>query len=178
MSTTTSASVASAPTNGCAANLYDTPVHDAVCALPYSKANIKIMEACCGDTDIVSYYDNCGLYCLAIDQTVGELSKCFIKEGAADSAPFCRGNTTATATATSHKIAATADATVINAKSTGTDASESGSSSSGTSSSGSSKSTSSDSAAPGVKAQPVVSTLGLALGALLFSATAFGAFQI
>ncbi|KAK7403742.1 hypothetical protein QQX98_010481 [Neonectria punicea] len=185
MSTTTTASAAA--TNGaCGSTLYDTPVHDAVCALPFSSNNTKIMAACCGDANVVSYYDDCGLYCLAIDQTVAELTECLLKEGAGDANVFCRGNTTDTATATKDgKLAATASASVVvtagsssdddddDSDATQTDDSDSDSTSTSTSSS-----TASDNAAPGVHPQPFVSTLGLALGALLFSATAIGAFQI
>ncbi|KAI5459300.1 hypothetical protein BGZ63DRAFT_390678 [Mariannaea sp. PMI_226] len=183
MSSTTSA--LSAPTNGCAANLYDTPVHDAVCALPYSKNSTDIMIACCGKADVVSYYNDCGLYCLAIDQTVGDLISCFLDKGASDASVFCRGKKSATATGEDKVPAATASASVVHSagSSTSTDSSDSESSSDSSSASKSStssgsKSTGSGNAAPGSHPQPVVTTIGLVIGALLFSATTFGAFQI
>ncbi|KPM44993.1 hypothetical protein AK830_g1516 [Neonectria ditissima] len=188
MSTTTTAS-ASATNGACGSTLYDTPVHDAVCALPYSANHTDIMAACCGDANVVSYYNDCGLYCLAIDQTVAELTACLLKEGAGDADVFCRGNTTDTATATKDgKLAATASASVVvtaGASSGSDDDDDDDSDSTKTDASGtdatstsSSTSTASDNAAPGVHPQPFVSTLGLAIGALLFSATAIGAFQI
>lgn len=184
MSTTVSSASASASAGSCGATLYDIPIKDAVCAMPYSKNHTSIMAACCNDADVVSYYNNCGLYCLALDQTIAELTKCLYKEGAADSAVFCSGNTTDTATATADgKLAATASATVVvaggsteSSKSDSTDKSSESDASS--TSSSSSSSTNSDSAAPGVRPQSGVSTLGLAIGALLFSATAIGAFQL
>ncbi|KAH7013265.1 hypothetical protein EDB80DRAFT_762019 [Ilyonectria destructans] len=185
MSTTVSSASASASVGSCGATLYDIPIKDAVCAMPYSKNHTSIMAACCNDADVVSYYNNCGLYCLALDQTIAELTKCLYKEGAADSAVFCSGNTTDTATATADgKLAATASATVVvsggsteSSKSDSSDSTDKSSDSDATSTSKSS-STNSDSAAPGVRPQSGVNTLGLAIGALLFSATAIGAFQL
>ncbi|KAH6887531.1 hypothetical protein B0T10DRAFT_489896 [Thelonectria olida] len=184
MSSTTS--VASAPTNGCSANLYDTPSGDHACALPYSKNATDILIACCGKADVVSYYNECGVYCLAIDQTVADLISCFKDEGASDASIFCRGNGTDTASKTQGSIAKTASASIIHtAGSTITSSSDSDdksddddSDSTSTASGSSSSSTNSDNAAPGVHPQGVVSTLGLTIVGLLFSATLFGAVQI
>ncbi|KAL6404592.1 hypothetical protein AUP68_11414 [Ilyonectria robusta] len=74
MSTTVSSASASASAGSCGATLYDIPIKDAVCAMPYSKNHTSIMAACCNDADVVSYYNNCGLYCLALDQTIAELT--------------------------------------------------------------------------------------------------------
>ncbi|KAF7539474.1 hypothetical protein G7Z17_g12416 [Cylindrodendrum hubeiense] len=191
MSTTVSSAAASATVGSCGSTLYDIPIKDAVCALPYSKNHTEILASCCGDADVVSYYNNCGLYCIALDQTVAELTACLLKEGAANQDVFCSGNTTDTATATagSGKLAATASATVVVSGSESSsssnddddkdsDSSDSSSDSDATSTSKSSA-TNSDNAAPGViRPQSSVSTLGLAIGALLFSATAIGAFQL
>lgn len=142
------------------------------------------MIKCCGDADVVSYYNDCGLYCLAIDQTVGDLIKCFLSEGAADSAVFCRGNKTDEATGTHTSLAKTASASVVHAAGStstgdsGSDSSSKDGDSTSTASGSSSSSTSSDSAAPGVQPKPVVSTLGMTIGALLFSAALFGAVQV
>ena len=97
MSTTTT-SVSPSASSTCGVNLYDTPVRDAVCAMSYSDENIKYMQACCKDADIVSYYDDCGLYCQALDQTIDDLTSCLYDEGAAYQDVFCTGANNATAT--------------------------------------------------------------------------------
>ncbi|KAJ2993857.1 hypothetical protein NUW58_g1722 [Xylaria curta] len=101
------------PTASACANLYDTPVNDAVCAMPLANNHTEIMSACCKKADVVSYYNGCGLYCLAVDQTVMELTDCLYSQGAAWEAVFCKGNVTATATATSGGIPASASASVV-----------------------------------------------------------------
>ncbi|KAH7161585.1 hypothetical protein EDB81DRAFT_879904 [Dactylonectria macrodidyma] len=189
MSTTVSSSAAASATGGsCGATLYDIPIKDAACALSYSKNHTSILAACCGDANVVSYYNGCGLYCLAIDQTVAELTECLYNEGAANPDVFCNGNTTDTATATADgRLAATASASVVvtagSSSSTGSsddDDDDDSSSTSGSDATSTDKSsaTNSDSAAPGFHPQSSVSTLGLAISALLFSATAIGAFQL
>ncbi|KAH9987665.1 hypothetical protein F4779DRAFT_632338 [Xylariaceae sp. FL0662B] len=167
--------VKAAPTASTACtNLYDTPVRDAVCAMPFANNNTEIMSACCKKADVVSYYNNCGLYCLAIDQSIADLTKCLYEKGAAWEAVFCRGNETATATATdggaiptsaSASVVVTADASPTGKDEDGNDNDES-------------KPTASEGAAPSIKPQTTTSLLGFAIGALLFSATAFGAIQI
>ncbi|KAH6887418.1 hypothetical protein B0T10DRAFT_489773 [Thelonectria olida] len=163
----TSAS-ATASSTACS-NLYDTPVHDAVCAMPYGGNHTDIMSTCCKDAKVVSYYNDCGLYCLAKGQTVSDLVQCLYKNGAAWEDVFCRGNASASATATGEdKIPASASASVIS----------SGKSSKTKSSESDSTATSSEGAAPGVKPHSGVSTLGLTIAGLVFSATLFGALQV
>ncbi|KAH7151675.1 hypothetical protein B0J13DRAFT_546621 [Dactylonectria estremocensis] len=191
MSTTVSSSAAASATAGgsCGATLYDIPIKDAACALSYSKNHTSILAACCGDANVVSYYNGCGLYCLAIDQTIAELTECLYDEGAASPDVFCNGNTTDTATATADgRLAATASASVVvtagSSSSTGSsddddnDNDSSSTSGSDATSTDKSSATNSDNAAPGFHPQSSVSTLGLAISALLFSATAIGAFQL
>ncbi|CAM1505882.1 Fc.00g115190.m01.CDS01 [Cosmosporella sp. VM-42] len=188
MSSTTSSAAATSSISQCGSTLYDTPVQDASCAIAYGGNHTDIMVACCKDAKVVAYYDNCGLYCQALDQSVADLANCMFDEGAAWADVFCSPNGTATVTATKEAaVPATASASVIASggskvdgdddKSTKTDDS-SDSDATGTSTSDSSKSTNSDNAAPGTKPPSGISTLGLAIGALLFSATALGAFQI
>ncbi|KAI1843678.1 hypothetical protein JX265_008495 [Neoarthrinium moseri] len=168
MSTTTS--VAASPT--CAASLYDIPVQDAACAIAYGGNHTDIMSNCCKSADVVSYYGNCGLYCLAEGQNVKELTDCLHEQGAGWGDVFCRGNETATATATGAALPTSADASVA--------ASGAGGSKTGdkTSSGASSTSSSTGNAAPRTSPDFNVSTLGLTIGALLFSATALGAFSL
>lgn len=75
MSTTSAAAVPTTTSSTtCAANLYDTPVRDIACAMPYSDDNIDRLKKCCKGADIISYYDDCGLYCLALEQSAEELT--------------------------------------------------------------------------------------------------------
>lgn len=119
----------------CAAQLYNIPVQDASCAIPYdSSANATdIMSGCCNAAAVVSYYDNCGLYCLAEGQSVEDLTSCLMQSGAQPQNVFCRGNVTATATGSSNEIPPSAQATVVSGGS-GSSGGGSGSSSSGGSS--------------------------------------------
>lgn len=96
MSRTTTTSSPS-PTGACG-NLYDTPIRDAVCAMPFSNTHIGYMSTCCKDAEVVSYYDDCGLYCQAKGQSVEDLIKCLYDEGAKWEDVFCRGSEQATAT--------------------------------------------------------------------------------
>ncbi|KAF4825289.1 hypothetical protein CGCTS75_v009687 [Colletotrichum tropicale] len=172
VATATSSGAAATSTAICSSNLFNTPIQDSNCAMPYGSNHTDIMKACCKDADIVSYYDNCGIYCLAIDQTVAELTKCLFDNGAPDTGVFCRGNVSSSATATGNSDPpASAGASIV--------ASGGGSRESSTSGSGSSSSSSSSAnAAPGVYAPAGVSTLGMTIGALLLSAATFGALQI
>lgn len=159
-----------AATSTACSNLYDTPVQDAACAMPYGGNHTKIMLACCNDADVVSYYNDCGLYCLAVDQTVSDLSDCLYGKGAPWGDVFCKGNNSATATATGQvKIPASASASVISSDTASKSKESDEAAASATSSKG---------AAPGMTPQSGVNTLGLAIGALLLSATMFGALQV
>ncbi|KAF4332023.1 hypothetical protein FBEOM_14189 [Fusarium beomiforme] len=183
MSSTVSTAVA-APSTGCAALLYDIPNKDNTCAMPYKNNNTDIMAKCCGDAQIVAYRDDCGIYCVAVDQTIGELSKCLFSNGAPDADVFCSGSKKTTKTKDA-EVPATAQASAISAddnkskddSSTGTAASGT-STSTGTSTASSSTSTESGNAAAGFAPKSSISTLGLAIGALLFSSVAAGAFQL
>ncbi|KAK7431638.1 hypothetical protein QQZ08_001856 [Neonectria magnoliae] len=150
-------------------NLYDTPIQDAVCAMPYGGNHTELMLSCCKEADVVSYYNDCGLYCLAVDQSVADLSDCLYGKGAAWEDVFCKGNESATATATGKvKIPASASASILS-----TAASQSKKDKDEESSA-----TSSEGAAPGTAPRSGISTLGLSIGTLLLSATVFGALQV
>ncbi|KAI4868796.1 hypothetical protein F4820DRAFT_88680 [Hypoxylon rubiginosum] len=175
MSTTTSLSApAASTTSQCGATLYNIPVDDAACAMPSGGNHTDVLSACCGDADVVSYYDGCGLYCLAAGQTVDDLTTCLFTHGAGWSDVFCNKNGTSTATATDAALPTSAGASVVASHGATHTSGESGGSSSETSGA-----TDSPAAAAGLRPEfGSVSTLGLTIGALLFSATAFGAFQL
>ncbi|KAL3492036.1 hypothetical protein BJX62DRAFT_114487 [Aspergillus germanicus] len=75
------------------------PVQDAACGLPNTGNGSSIMDKCCGVADVSKYNDDCGLYCLAQGQNVGDLLSCIEDAGATPGQFFCSGNQTATATA-------------------------------------------------------------------------------
>ncbi|KDN67733.1 hypothetical protein CSUB01_06729 [Colletotrichum sublineola] len=172
-----SAPPAASSTPVCTSNLYDTPSQDRVCAMPLAGNHTAIMSACCRDADVVSYYDGCGIYCLALGQSVRDLQDCLFDQGAGYTAVFCRdnGDVNASATATGNvPPPASAQASVVASGGAGDD-DDDGKSPSGSGAS----STSSPNAAPAALHAPGgVSTLGLTIGALLLSAATFGALQI
>ncbi|CAJ2503045.1 Uu.00g104390.m01.CDS01 [Anthostomella pinea] len=172
MSSTTTAASAT-PSVACSSNLYDIPVTDAACAVAFGGNHTDVMSGCCKSADVVSYYDDCGLYCLAADQSVKALQDCLFAGGMAWQSVFCNAGVNATATATDASVPATAQASVVSSgdssSSDGGDDGKGGSDSSPTSSEG---------AGPRLQPDFSVSKLGLTIGALLFSATALGAFQL
>ncbi|KAK2046760.1 hypothetical protein LZ31DRAFT_443190, partial [Colletotrichum somersetense] len=166
----------------CSSNLYDTPSQDRVCAMPLAGNHTAIMSACCGDADVVSYYDGCGIYCLALGQSVRDLQDCLFDQGAGYTAVFCRdnGDVNASATATGNvPPPASARASVVASGGPGDgDDNGDGDSASGSGSGGASSTSSPNAAPAGLRAPGGVSTLGLTIGALLLSAATFGALQI
>ncbi|OBR10401.1 hypothetical protein CH63R_06093 [Colletotrichum higginsianum IMI 349063] len=181
--TATGTSAAAAPsTTACGSRLYDTPVQDRVCAMPYGGNHTDIMSACCRDADVVAYYDNCGLYCLALGQSIKDLQDCLFEQGAGYTDVFCRdnGNVNASATATGNpdQPPASAQASVVASGGGGGDDKDGGDNTASGTGSGASSTSSPNAAAGGLHAPAGVSTLGLTVGALLLSAATFGALQI
>ncbi|KAI1661822.1 hypothetical protein F4813DRAFT_174137 [Daldinia decipiens] len=159
-------------TSSCGVQLYIIPVKDAACAVPATGNNTEIMGSCCGAADIVSYYDGCGLYCLAAGQTVGSLSDCIREKGTYPGDIFCNQNATATATDTGAPLPTSAGASIVATPSSGSTPTQSDGDSSPSS-------TESPAAAAGLRSEyTTVTTLGCAIAALLFSATAFGTLQL
>ncbi|KAL4950598.1 hypothetical protein BDW69DRAFT_197156 [Aspergillus filifer] len=115
MSTTTTTAIAA--TSTCHQQLYNIPTHDAACAMPKNSTYASLMENCCGSASVTSY-SNCDYYCLAENQTVGDLAECLIK-GSEAGEVWCNSaaNATATATASSNGTATGS----ANASSTSTD---------------------------------------------------------
>ncbi|KAK5633310.1 hypothetical protein RRF57_009024 [Xylaria bambusicola] len=164
------------PSSACGVNLYDIPISEPGCAVAFSSAHQDAMEACCKSADVISYYDNCGLYCVAADQTIKELQDCLFGEKVAYNEVFCNAQNNATATNTDPDIPATASASVVSGgddnDNNNSDGDNSNNDGNGT------KPSNTDSAAPRLAPGMSVSKTGLTIGALLFSAIAFGAFQI
>lgn len=184
MSATITSAPATTSITNCGALLYDIPVVAPACALPFGGNHTDILEACCKDASIVAYRDNCGMYCAALGQSADDLIRCFRSQGAGDAAPFCNVVSSAVSeSATADpSVPTTAAASAIGGKgSDKDDDKETASGSDKATQSGSatgSKASNTDNAAPGVKSPSTVSTFGLVIGALLFSATTFGALQI
>ncbi|RYP27618.1 hypothetical protein DL767_007623 [Monosporascus sp. MG133] len=182
--TTTTTGGTATQTGSCGATLYDIPAPDVACAVPFSVGDndyTDIMTRCCGAADVVSYRGDCGLYCLAVDQSVTELTECLHDAGAAWGDVFCNANGTATATAPGDaEVPATASASVVaTGSANGGDGTGDGEPEDGNADNADAPDAEdSPAAAPGLRPEFGVSTLGLTIGALLFSATAFGAFQV
>ncbi|KAI0467562.1 hypothetical protein F4859DRAFT_517997 [Xylaria cf. heliscus] len=175
---TVSTSATPTATPACA-NLYEIPISEAGCAVSFAGEGHKdAMEACCKSADVVSYFNDCGLYCVAADQTIKDLQDCLFNEKVAYQDVFCNAANNATATNTNPDIPATASASVV--------ASGSGSDKDGDDKDGDDKDGNDDgkddgdkdSAAPRLAPEFGFSMTGLTIGALLFSAMAFGAVQI
>lgn len=174
--TSSSSSLGSAkPTtsSACGTTLYDIPVQDAACAMPYGGNHTTLMLGCCkGDADVVSYADDCGLYCRASGQSVDDLTACLYGAGAAWEDVFCRGNGTATATGASG-----ADATALPSGASVVTSDSSKKTSSGSSSS--SSETGSSSAAAGRVASGLGITMGgVTVSVVLASGFLLGALQL
>lgn len=170
----TSTTASTGATNTCTSpSLYDIPVNDTACAIPFGGNHTDVMSNCCKSADVVSYNDNCGLYCLVIDQTVSDVTQCLYGDGIGWADAFCRGdgNDTATATAGSGGALATGASVISNGD--GASASKTGDSSSS-----SSTGSSSSNAAAGVAPMKGFGTTGLAVSGMLLSSVLFGVLQL
>lgn len=192
---TSTVSSAAAATSTTCPGLYILPTYNANCAMPYGGNHTDIMTTCCGSAQVVSYHDNCGLYCLAVDQTIQDLVLCLYANGAKYSEVFCSNDNNATASGDISSIPTGYDASVvvgthtgIITTHTGTITTHTGTGTAATATTGTAKSDStktassgtstSKSAASETRPQAMVNKLGLAIGALLVSAVAFGVQQI
>ncbi|KAK2757940.1 hypothetical protein FQN54_004346 [Arachnomyces sp. PD_36] len=79
---------------------YQIPVNDSSCAIPTSDKYTSLMEKCCGSAPVTTYDNDCASYCLAIDQTVKELTDCLYDDGkgVAWQNVWCSGGVNDTAT--------------------------------------------------------------------------------
>lgn len=168
VSTATSTSGSASATNTCGGpSLYDIPVNDTACAVPAGGNHTDVMSQCCKTADVVSYNDDCGLYCLALDQTVDDITECLFSNGIAWQDGFCSGTGNDTATATENSSPTATGASVVSGAS--------GASKTGSSSSSSSTSDSDSSAAVPVRG---ISALGVTVSGLLLSSVMLGVLQL
>ncbi|GAW17586.1 hypothetical protein ANO14919_070450 [Xylariales sp. No.14919] len=167
--TITSSGSTPSSTTSPACNLYEIPITEPGCAVSFGSQHQDAMSACCKSAAVISYFNDCGLYCAAADQTIKELQDCLFGEKVAYQDVFCNAQNNATATNTDPELPATASASVVaggdDGDNKGDDDDKPSPSDSG-------------SAAPRLAPELHVSKTGLTIGALLFSAMAFGAFQI
>ncbi|KAI0019257.1 hypothetical protein F4780DRAFT_456933 [Xylariomycetidae sp. FL0641] len=186
MSTTTTSAASATTSAVCGPQMYDIPVTEAACAVPFGGNHTDVMGNCCKSADVLSYASDCGLYCLGIEQTLADLRDCLYDGGLAYQDVFCNqvNLTTASATATDATPASTASATVVVTNSSGGDNDNDDDNDGGDGDDSAdgdgddSKTTHTPNAAPSVRSEFTISTIGLTIGALLFSATTFGAFQL
>ena len=125
MSTTTptaaaTATAASATATVCGATVYQIPVIDAACGAKLSGNMSSVFDTCCKGDSPVKYDNDCGIYCLAQEQTVHELSDCIMSKANNYRDVFCEGkqNATATAAATTTKSTGTSTSTTSGSTST------------------------------------------------------------
>ena len=104
MTTTTAA----AATSTCGPSTFVLPTKDAACGLPNSSDNSAAMDKCCKPASVKSYSGDCGLYCLAKDQSLRDLLSCLTDNGVNNGDVFCNDRLNATAT-TNRKEASKTD---------------------------------------------------------------------
>ncbi|SPO05123.1 uncharacterized protein DNG_07808 [Cephalotrichum gorgonifer] len=174
MAATTAKSGPTPTPPSCGVQLYDTPVRDVACALPYAKENIDIMLKCCKDADVISYYNNCGLYCLALGQSSGDLSSCLYDKGAKWESVFCRDDGDEKATATGGEVLASAAATVVSSADSNSDDDDDDKDKDKDKDDKDKNDADEGNAAPLAEPQGHITLLGIVIGTMLFSATTFG----
>ncbi|KAI0858448.1 hypothetical protein F4860DRAFT_486248 [Xylaria cubensis] len=175
ISSSSSSSPSATPTPACA-NLYEIPISEAGCAVSYAGAGHKdAMEACCKSADVVSYFNDCGLYCVAAGQTIKDLQDCLFDQKVAYQDVFCNANVNATATNTNPELPPTASASVV-AGGSGKDGDGNGTDSGSGNGNGDGKN-GGDGKSAATRLEGFSKT-GMTIGALLVSALAFGAVQI
>lgn len=97
--TTTSAATTSATCKPASINIL--PTNDAACAFPATASNATdIADKCCSPATVHHYADDCGLYCLAQDQDLGDLLNCLTSNGVRHGQVICNDRLNATATGT------------------------------------------------------------------------------
>lgn len=158
VSATASSSAASPSNTACTTSAFSKfPTADAACAVggtsgvPSNYADI--LKGCCKSAPVESWNSGCALWCLAADQSIADLQKCWQDGGVAAGGIFCNQPNNATATE----------------KPSGT-----GSGTKQTGSGGASSSTSSPGAAP-VTVPKGVSKAGLGMLAVVLGSAVFGA---
>ncbi|KAJ5296403.1 phenolpthiocerol synthesis polyketide synthase ppsB [Penicillium atrosanguineum] len=107
MTTTTTSVLATA--TACGASVYQIPMTDAACAAKISGNMTSVFDTCCKGDSPVKYDSDCGIYCLAQEQTVAELTDCLQSKSNNYRDVFCQGkqNATATVAATTTKTTST-----------------------------------------------------------------------
>lgn len=87
---------------------YELPTKDFSCAIPNTSDKYSdLMKKCCGDAPVTPFDNDCASYCLAVDQSVEELTACLHDKGNGVEwqEVWCvgKGNDTATGKPTSTK---------------------------------------------------------------------------
>ncbi|KAE8163734.1 hypothetical protein BDV40DRAFT_299080 [Aspergillus tamarii] len=101
MPTTTATATAAQSTQTCnTPTQYEIPVQDAACAVPNNAEYTKLLSKCCHDAPVFAYDHDCALYCLAMGQSVQDLTDCLYDAKVDWGDVWCHGNTSASATGT------------------------------------------------------------------------------
>ncbi|KAF9740849.1 hypothetical protein PMIN06_004739 [Paraphaeosphaeria minitans] len=160
----TAASAAAPSNSACAQTSFtEFPTKDAACAVGGTSGvpdNYEdILKGCCKSAPVETWGSDCALWCLAADQSIADLQKCWQDGGVKAGSIQCNQPNNATATGE-----------VSGTSSSGNGAKETGSQTSG----GASSSTSSPGAAPVVVPQHM-SKAGLGMLAMVLGSAVFGA---
>jgi hypothetical protein len=156
-------SAASPSSSACGATSFsEFPTKDAACAVGGTSGvpnnYSDILKGCCKDAPVESWGNGCALWCLAADQSIADLQKCWQDGGVKAGSIFCNQANNATATGE------------VSGTSSSGGAEETGSQTSG----GASSSTNTPGAAPAVVPQGV-SKAGLGMLAMIMGSAVFGA---
>ncbi|KAI5293298.1 hypothetical protein KEM52_005668, partial [Ascosphaera acerosa] len=148
--------------------LYNIPVRDAACGMPNTGNNTEILESCC-KVPVQTYPNKCGIYCLALGQTLDDLRQCIIKLNLGRDA-FC--NNTANGTAYATGSASTTLASTSTADETGT---TTGTSTAKPTETSKKDGDDDDSSAAAAMVIPHLSTAGMGVLAVMVCSAVFGA---
>ncbi|BAE59636.1 unnamed protein product [Aspergillus oryzae RIB40] len=97
--TTTTTAAAAASIQTCnTPTQYEIPVQDAACAVPYKDQYTKLLSKCCNNAPVSAYDNDCAIYCLAVGQSVQDLTDCLYDAKVDWGDVWCFGNTSASAT--------------------------------------------------------------------------------
>ncbi|KAJ4301899.1 hypothetical protein N0V90_003995 [Kalmusia sp. IMI 367209] len=99
----TSSAAPSASSSACTTTSFsEFPTKDSACAVGgtsgFPSNYSDILKDCCKSAPVESWGNDCALYCLAADQSIADLQKCWQEGGVKAGDIFCNGASNATAT--------------------------------------------------------------------------------
>jgi hypothetical protein len=103
VSSTIASATPTASNSACATQSFsEFPTRDSACSVGGTSgfpSNYRdIFDTCCKSAPVETWSNDCALYCLSVDQNVGDLQKCFQDEGIQPALIQCNSASNATAT--------------------------------------------------------------------------------